>query len=346
VAWNSSGELVTSKKQAHLDIHIPRPFVDEGYDSWDSDVSDDEIPHWARKKAGGTIPSRMLIKEEDTDSSDIDFGKRKITPRSMEKAIANRALKNIEYLLQKSFDAVATGEFEWLKELKELGYPNSKIAGLLLDSDRDSPWIFFKRNENPELEIDPHYHHPECMHSMLGMTAYYRKTLASDEGISSTLQPSSRGLHEDLLLFIVDEACGLDRICPDSRNSVDWLGQVEFTGSNTELHASITYNIGPKSGIRTLPGEATGPAMFDDTAYVYISKVITKMVATMVRLSSVISQCQRRGMCCDYFTILWKPSIANCTFLELRNIAFLTSASYLGSSNDYALRSNPKLGYK
>lgn len=313
--WNASAELVAPKQQACLDIHIPQPFSDEGYDSWDSDVSDDDIPQWARRKPVGPIPSRILIKEEDTESSDSDLEEPKLIPRSMEQAIGNRDLEKIQSLLQHSFGAVATGEFEWLNELKELGYSNSEIAELLLDSERDSPWIFFERKDNPKLEMNPSFHHIGCPHSRSLSSQHPSTSSPRDDSlrIIETDQSFQREADENSLLFLVDEACGLAGICPNNRNLEDWPGKVDFVNSagTSKLYASVTYRCKDDH-----EASSTAPHL-DITS---ILECATRALNVLTRLCSIIGECQRRGLCCDCFTVLCRQSYMRSNNLEMHEV--------------------------
>jgi hypothetical protein len=312
VPWNTSAELVATKKQVCLDIHIPQPFVDEGYDSWNSDVSDDEKPQWTRRNLVGPIPSR-IVTEENTRSSDSDFEESKLTPRSLEQAIANGNLVNIESLLKKCFGAVATGEFEWLNELKELGYSNSEIAELLLDSERDSPWIFFERKDNPELEMNPSYHHIGCPHSRsLSSQQPSSSSPRGDSGrIIETAQSFQKEADENSLLFSVDEACGLAGICPNTRNLAEWPGKVDFVSSGSKLYASVTYRCKDDHEVSTT---ASHPGIAS------ILETTTRALNTLTRLCSAIGECQRRGLCCGYFTVLCRQSYMRSNTLEMHEV--------------------------
>jgi hypothetical protein len=315
VAGNTSAERVSQKQQAYLDIHIPQPFSDEGYDSLDSDVSDEDIPQWARKKPAEPISSRVLMKEEDTESSDSDFDEPNLTPGSLDQAIVNGNLEKVQSLLKNSFGAVATGKFEWLNELKELGYSNSEIAELLLDSERDSPWIFFERKDNLKLEINPSYHHTGCPHSRSLSSQHPSTSPPRDDSgrIIKTAQSFQREKNEDSLLFLVDEACGLAGICPNTRNLADWPGKVEFVNSveTSKLYASVTYQCKDDH-------EASSIVPHPDIAS--ILEPTTRALNVLTRLCSVIGECQRRGLCCDYFTVLCRQSYMRSNTLEMHEV--------------------------
>lgn len=137
---------------------------------------------------------------------------------------------------------MARGDFAWLRELKDLNYPEHDIAELLINSEKDSPWIYFEPKAKNDLSIIPGYHQPACVH--------HDRRRPQKAGAFPTAEHSadltnptrlSWSTNEDSLMFIIDGLCGLAGVCSNTRDLNKWTGQVLFSNDNPEMTASVTY---------------------------------------------------------------------------------------------------------
>jgi hypothetical protein len=163
--------------------------------------------------------------------------------------------------------------------------------------------------------MNPSYHHIGCPHSR-SLSSQHPSTSSprDDSGrIIETAQSFQREADEDSLLFLVDEACGLAGICPNTRNLADWPGKVDFVNSagTSKLYASVTYPCKDDH-------EVSSTALYPEIAS--ILEPTTRALNVLTRLCSVIGECQRRGLCCDYFTVLCRQSYMRSNTLEMHEV--------------------------
>lgn len=81
------------------------------------------------------------------------FISRQFSPRTLRYVISLGNVDAVRGVIERHFEAVATEEYEWIQELKSLGYGYYDIAELLVDDVNESPWIFFNAPEPREVLI-------------------------------------------------------------------------------------------------------------------------------------------------------------------------------------------------
>ena len=189
-------------------------------------------------------------------------------------------------LLERHFKAVAVKEFEWLQELRNLGYGFYDIAELLLDDMSSSPWIFLKQPEPQQVSIRPDFHTSNCVHQG------GKKTNSAARLITTDLENT-----EDLKKFIA-EHCGLAGVVPKSRDPKAWTGLVTFFG-NARSTASITYDV-----------------------VVSRRELVSRVCEALQRFCGIASYLQKKRLCCNSFTLLRFASVTGSTVIELCTIAF------------------------
>ena len=189
-------------------------------------------------------------------------------------------------LLERHFEAVATKEFEWLQELRGLGYGFYDIAELLLDDMNKSPWVFLKQPEPLGVSIRPDFHTSNCVHQG-GKKANLAPRLVT------TILENTEDLRK-----IIAEHCGLAGVVPKSRDPKAWTGLVTFLDKGRST-ASITYDIVDSR-----------------------RDLVSRVCEALQRFCGIASYLQKKDLCCDSFTVLRFASVTGSTVIELRTIAF------------------------
>ncbi len=218
--------------------------------------------------------------------------KRKITvhencsPNTLRFAITLGNVDAIRGIIERHFDAVAADDFEWLQELKSLGYGNRDIAELLLDDMNKSPWIYFSQPTPQDTAILPEFHVSNCIHEG-GKKA--------DLAPKLIVEPLEN--NEDMKRLIA-EHCGLAGVVPKSRDNINWTGVVAFSGQNQDT-ASISYNI---------PGSRY--------------QLISRACEALRRFCGIASYLQKKRLCCNSFTVLRYTSVDGFMAIELRHVGF------------------------
>ena len=216
-------------------------------------------------------------------------------PTTISEALKLENLRALRRLLRKHFDSVATGEYAWIKELRELGHSRNEIADILLEDSTDSPWIFSINDEELSLQlaVQVHHHLPGCVHNLPWPQHQ------PDESIN-TSKESSRPQNFSSALETVQRLCGLAGIFPSSRDREDWNGSVAFANQNSVAVVSYTH-----------PD---------------ITQVAFRVTRVLELFCTALSQAQSAGLCCESFTILTQnTSTANPrddAMIEVCRVAF------------------------
>lgn len=195
--------------------------------------------------------------------------------------------------IERHFDMIARDEFEWLQELKSLGYEYYQIAELLIDDLTMSPWVFLNQPEAFEPAIRPDYHIPGCVHQDLSRTCLAPRLLLD------TLQ------HPNDVRRIIAEHCGLAGVVPKSRNAESWIGRVTFLDEARSV-ASITYD-----------------------TLVSRHLVVVRVCEALRRFCGIVSYLQSKNLCCDSFTILGYSHVEASEVIALRRIYFKPASELL-----------------
>ncbi|KAG8527773.1 uncharacterized protein KY384_007927 [Bacidia gigantensis] len=194
-------------------------------------------------------------------------------------------------LLERHFDALATGDLEWLWELRSLGYGSHKIAELLLDDQAKSPWIVFSPPPAQSISIRPDFHVQNCVHWG-----------GQEHSLAPRLNTIQFQKPEDTRRIIA-EHCGIAGIIPHSRDYGSWTGSVNFFDGE-ELTVAITY---------AMPGSARD--------------LVVRICDALRRFCCIASYLQEKHLSCNSFTILCHTVLERQPVVELQRIEFQTAFS-------------------
>lgn len=81
----------------------------------------------------------------------------------MKELVAQENVKGIQDILAQNFEAVKREKLSWLNELQDTGYSGKEIAGLLVDTKVDTPWIFFDPDDTQDFSLDTELHAKACV---------------------------------------------------------------------------------------------------------------------------------------------------------------------------------------
>ncbi|CAH0032962.1 unnamed protein product [Clonostachys rhizophaga] len=197
-------------------------------------------------------------------------------PQTISEAIAYNDPLYIAILLDTQFRQAASGDYIWIRELKEIGYSNTDIAQLLHEKAHDSPWIYFKPESIPFSESRPEHHLLECAHSLKSESA--RKNRVS---LSSPPLDKDRQVRQ-----AVEELCGLGGISPSPRNKTEWNGAVQFNEARSM--ATIHYSSWD----------------VDNKVIQYTKGLFPRLIQIVERFETSALMMQDAEFCCDSFTVL------------------------------------------
>jgi hypothetical protein len=127
---------ITTKTVAD-DLNAP----DAGEMSDDGSSDDAEIEPFNLEHLDQVV--EFLVKSRAFSNYKISLQRFIHPPSILSEALEWGDVRAFRKLLVNNFSDVATGEYEWLEELKQSGYPPEEIAQLLWDRTQDAPWIFF-----------------------------------------------------------------------------------------------------------------------------------------------------------------------------------------------------------
>lgn len=219
---------------------------------------------------------------------------------SLEASLAGGILEEVQWLLDKHFDSVAEGDFAWLLELRDHGYHNHEIAQLLLDEKNDSPWIFFEPRDLPIEAIVPDYHQPSCVHTTAQDVRSGSKPSDLTLSKSTDDRRDSMG-SDDKDLTYIEELCGLAGVVPNSRDLTKWIGSVKFVEEDRILTASVSYHSHAFERYSKRPERHGHGSQSEATDLLQNGSPILE---ALDNVCNAIGLAQRRGICCDSFTML------------------------------------------
>ena len=154
-------------------------------------------------------------------------------PESITEVLDMGDVHKLTVYLESYFRDAATGEYEWIEDLKEV-CPRSEIAQLLYERKYDSPWIYFEPSPNypgtPEQGITHGHHIADCAH---------RLPHPSPPGAKGPTNLSQDELKE--VKQALEELCGVAGIAPRSRDLSEWPGTAAF-GENDDTSVKIHYH--------------------------------------------------------------------------------------------------------
>jgi hypothetical protein len=297
--------------------------MDLSNSTWGTDTSPPVETEW-------TKPSALR-------DSQIGIGKERrvgdgIQPQDLQESISAGDIQETQSLLESNFDAVARDDFAWLRELKDLNYLEHDIAELLINSEKDSPWIYFEPRAKNDLSIILGYHQPACVH--------HDRRRSQKAGAFPTAEHSakptnptrlSRSTDEDSLICIIDELCRLAGVCPTTRDLNKWTGQVLFSSDNPEMTASVTYR---------RKSVSFEDMQISEDSQGRLNWTLANILIVLERFCSAVAQSQQSGLCCDSFTILRKSRDLQSDAIDLVRIDLKLATGLLF---DLKHRLNPKL---
>ncbi|KAK0648509.1 hypothetical protein B0T16DRAFT_491291 [Cercophora newfieldiana] len=83
-------------------------------------------------------------------------------PSTVTEAVSTNNPVVIRRYIRRHFDEMVTGDYPWVKELRDMDLTDDEIARILLDQAVDAPWIFFEPQEVDAETIDRDHHIPGC----------------------------------------------------------------------------------------------------------------------------------------------------------------------------------------
>lgn len=237
---------------------------------------------WAAAAAGKErsredVMNLLLEKQEDET---------KITEEVIKAALGNkksgeRVMALLLGRLEEAKGTKSNVEYTWIQDLQTIGYSLQEITDLLLEKERDSPWIYFEPNDFPRSEIQPGLHILRCSHHYCS----YSQSWPTQD--SKTLSPKHHLKacdHEDII-EMVEELCGLGGLSPRSRKMTDWIGSAEFTEQNQVV--AVSY---------TLPTDQYHVSDLESFA--------SRISRALEHFCSAVGIVQSNGLCCNSFTVL------------------------------------------
>ncbi|MCJ1392996.1 hypothetical protein MMC18_005868 [Xylographa bjoerkii] len=211
---------------------------------WSSKLSYPQLFPQSKKRGGlnwqGLLTPSSLTPKQFAQTRETVLAE--VTPKLLRKLVAKEDEIGLQKLLNHHFEEVSQQDFEWLHELKHIGYTSEEIATLLLSDQNDSPWIYITTADQEERTVLAGFHQPGCVHcgglpQELPLTSL--TTLGKD--VSAPESSSESGSEVDAE-WRISESCGLAGILPISRDPSEWNGQVTFTGKKNTT-AWITYRM-------------------------------------------------------------------------------------------------------
>ncbi|KAF6219484.1 hypothetical protein HO133_003951 [Letharia lupina] len=211
---------------------------------------------------------------------------RRYSPRTLRYALSLGNVNAVRGVIERHFEAVAKDEYDWLEELKSLGYGSYDIAELLLDDFNKTPWIFFHAPEPREVLGFQDLHRPNCVHQGV-------KEISSAPRLIMTDYENA----EDVKRWIAEQ-CGIAGVVPKSRKLEDWTGDVTFAGDAQSV-ASITYFI--------------AGSHFD---------MVSRVCGALQKFCGIVSYLRKKELCCNSFTLLHYAFGHDFPAIELSQVSF------------------------
>jgi hypothetical protein len=202
-------------------------------------------------------------------------------------ALRTGKIEVLQALLVKQLNRVATGEFEWIKELDAAGYSKDEIAHLLLEGAADSPWIIFMPRVTDlasRVFAEQGFHVRGCVHT----SPLHRP----DPECAATLILSDSDTCRD----VIQELCGIAGVAPHSPHADDWNGSVLFTETNSA--ATVTYAVAKEES--------------QDQSQISLGRCIY----TLQALLSAIGHLQRSKACCSAYSVIIHDEMPAVTMSE------------------------------
>lgn len=200
---------------------------------------------------------------------------------TIESVLRYKNVEMIRHLLKTRFEQVAQGQYEWLDELKKVGYEPDEIAELLFEQAFDAPWIIYESKPPKSTAIKLGSHLDGCIHKYPG-THLPDPTHSSSMPLEPVSITNLRDVQEDL-----ERLCGVAGVTPCGRDRLSWGGFVKFDEENTVATVSF-YDY----------------ESFDHEENERTMRIIRRIKGSLERLCCAAGQAQSAGLCCDSFTMI------------------------------------------
>ena len=226
-------------------------------------------------------------------------------PRTVEEAVATNSPVVIRRFIRRNFDEMVTGDYPWVKELRDIGLTDDEIARILLNQAVDAPWIVFEPQDVESRQIDIDNHIPGCVHKVLD-------SHKPEDTVARAASPEDQWHTERL----IQELCGLAGVAPISKDREKWNGHADFLG--TEQQDVLECQVSILS-----PDEAGGEDILPFTG------LISRITGALERLKLAVAHVQASGLCCDSLTLLSQFDNSE-NVVKMSRVQYSTIRSLLG----------------
>ncbi|KAM0723249.1 hypothetical protein Q7P37_001450 [Cladosporium fusiforme] len=212
------------------------------------------------------------------------------TPHLLQDFINDGNVDKLQQALERNFNELASNQFYWLHQLAENGMKASEIAQLLIDVERDDPWLYYAPSSSWQVPLLTDFHHKSCIHNAMdAMVATDSEDLPRSGRRSWILRSNLAYVEQqsDIKRIIV-ERIGFAGIIPVSRNWLEWDGRVEISRDGGLTTAFVSYG-------------SPAHEVFDFEDLLQIMRRIGD------RLRLGFGLLQNFPLCCDSFTVLVAP---------------------------------------
>lgn len=230
------------------------------------------------------------VKDFFRSSSSVDSLKSRLEylanrPSNISEALADGSPGMLAVYLEKRFKRAATGDYQWITGLRDMGHSYTEISNLLYQAHHDRPWIYFEPIQSRKAVNLPQ---PESQHHLIKCA----HTALRDEGNLDSIETPFEKLGKKTVMQLDDERevrrrfeelCGLSGITPSSRDHTEWNGSVTFDEENSVAFIS-----------HTIPPEHTKET----------TKIAHRLMCVAERVGAAASVLQSAGFCCNSFTLL------------------------------------------
>lgn len=240
-----------------------------------------------------THPNHKWEVAPEDDTVETDFPP--VTQFLLAKLLSDHQYTEVERLVRTRFDFISKGDFEWLRDLKEIGTTDEEIVKSLRETVEPVPWVAsfdesYKRTPGPTLEdqILLDFHQVNCVH--VGTNYKFVKP-----SVEHGLQPAPNDWSFDpdkteRIRRSVASYCGLAGIFPPGSHMLEY-GYARFkkqSGSTVQIGFGV-------SDMESANLSTLAAAHVDLAHQLWLS---TRYVCSAVRVL------QDSGFCCDKLTVL------------------------------------------
>lgn len=266
----------TQKKEERHELANPVPKTSADSDSSNAE-SEEEASGGERGASTGVEAAITLVGQFLTSGEPYMQFKASLRyladgPTTISQALDCRSHSVLRKLLEKDFDNATSDEFQWLRELDEVGYSRNEMADMLLEEENDAPWIYCTP---PALDAP-------TLQSLTGQQI----GLSDISDVTETwTDPFSSRLKQHDIDMTIHKLCGLAGVVPWKLD--EWAGEVTFESDCSV--AMISYAESTRLG----KGQK--------------SPLITRLSQVLECFSIATGILQETGRCSSYFTLVRGP---------------------------------------